>query len=84
MDYSLLLIFFKKSQWADDEAIGEEDEDMLRKDSREMAFASRNEEDDGVICEDHGYDQDGAGPQKNSEEHRSSPGDYNPVTPVSG
>lgn len=50
MDYSLLLIFFKKSQWADDEAIGEEDEDMLRKDSREMAFASRNEEDDGVIC----------------------------------
>ena len=44
MDYSLLIIFFKKSQWADDEPMA-----PSRKDSREMAFSRMGDIEENVV-----------------------------------
>lgn len=48
MDYSLLLIFFKKSQWADHH---DDEVEAVRKNSREMAF-ERISDDEGIIREE--------------------------------
>lgn len=78
MDYSLLLIFFKKSRWADEEELYPHmnpiraQEPSLMK-SRDMAFSRADEED--VILEEENegeceQDQD-VGPQKSlSEQHK--------------